>query len=221
MLTLTQRIEAGATAATTSPSSWAATRVAVSYRQLHEEARAYAANLQALGVGPGDHVALLGPTSRPLVTAIQAIWLSGATVVVLPLPMRLSSIEEFVHQTRVPHHQRRRLARARRPRAGAVHRARARRPADARLGRRAARPRSRRRRGVGAPRRRPRSAGDPAVHQRVHLGPEGRDAPAPHGGGQPRRHRPRHVARSRRRRPRVVAAAVPRHGAGRVCSPSR
>ena len=46
-------------------------------------------------------MALLGPTSRELVTAIQAVWLAGATVVVLPLPMRMSSIEEFVHQTRV------------------------------------------------------------------------------------------------------------------------
>ena len=36
-----------------------------------------AAGLQALGVGPGDHVALLGPTTRALVTAIQAIWLAG------------------------------------------------------------------------------------------------------------------------------------------------
>ena len=33
-------------------------------------------------------------------TAIQATWLAGATIVVLPLPMRLSSIEEFVAQTR-------------------------------------------------------------------------------------------------------------------------
>ena len=52
------------------------------------------------GVGPGAHVALLGPTSRPLVTAIQAIWLAGATVVVLPLPMRMSSLDDFVAQTR-------------------------------------------------------------------------------------------------------------------------
>src|SRR3546814_5335709 len=49
---------------------------------------------------PGDHVAILGPTSRQLVTAIEAVWLAGATIVVLPLPMRLSSIEEFVAQTR-------------------------------------------------------------------------------------------------------------------------
>ena len=74
--------------------------VAVPYAQLHEEARAYAANLQALGIEPGHHVALLGPTSRELVTAIQAIWLAGATVVVLPLPMRMGSIDEFVGQTR-------------------------------------------------------------------------------------------------------------------------
>jgi fatty-acyl-CoA synthase len=51
-------------------------------------------------VAPGDHVALLGPTTRDLVTAIQATWYAGATVVVLPLPMRMSSIEEFVDQTR-------------------------------------------------------------------------------------------------------------------------
>jgi fatty-acyl-CoA synthase len=75
--------------------------VVVPYAQLLQEATGYAANLQRLGVGEGDHVALLGPTSRQLVTAIEAIWLAGATVVVLPLPMRMSSIEEFVQQTRV------------------------------------------------------------------------------------------------------------------------
>lgn len=75
--------------------------VAVPYLQLVDEARSWAGALQANGVGPGSHVALLGPTSRRLVTAIEAIWLAGATVVVLPLPMRLSSIEDFVAQTRV------------------------------------------------------------------------------------------------------------------------
>ena len=48
-----------------------------------------------------------------------------------------------------------------------------------------------RRRRLGAARRRPRSPRDPAVHQRVDLRPQGRDAPAPHGGRQPRRHRAR------------------------------
>lgn len=100
MLTLNQRIEAGAARGHGLTFVVGGDHVTVPYDQLHDEARAYAANLQALGVAPGDHVALLGPTSRPLATAIQAIWLAGATVVVLPLPMRLSSIEEFVSQTR-------------------------------------------------------------------------------------------------------------------------
>jgi fatty-acyl-CoA synthase len=72
----------------------------VPWGQLHEDARGMAGALQSRGIGPGDHVALLGPTTRPLVTAIQAVWLAGATVVVLPLPMRLGSLEEFVAQTR-------------------------------------------------------------------------------------------------------------------------
>jgi fatty-acyl-CoA synthase len=72
----------------------------VPWRQLHDEAKGYAAALQARGIRPGDHVALLSPTTRPLVTTIQATWLAGATIVVLPLPMRLASIEEFVAQTR-------------------------------------------------------------------------------------------------------------------------
>ena len=72
----------------------------VEWSRLHEDARAMAAALQARGIGPGSHVALLGATTRPFVTAIQATWLAGATVVVLPLPMRLASIDDFVAQTR-------------------------------------------------------------------------------------------------------------------------
>jgi fatty-acyl-CoA synthase len=72
----------------------------VEWSRLHDDARAMAAALQARGVGPGSHVALLGATTRPFVTAVQATWLAGATVVVLPLPMRLASIEDFVAQTR-------------------------------------------------------------------------------------------------------------------------
>ena len=72
----------------------------VEWAQLHDEARAMAAVLQARGVSPGDHVALLGPTSRLLVTAIEATWLAGATVVVMPLPMRMGSLDDFVAQTR-------------------------------------------------------------------------------------------------------------------------
>lgn len=72
----------------------------VPWARLHDDARRVAADLQARGVGPGSHVAFLGATSRELVASLQAALLCGATAVVLPLPMRLGSIEEFVGQTR-------------------------------------------------------------------------------------------------------------------------
>lgn len=100
MTTLLSRIERASALphAITFISGDAQTRVP--WSQLHDEARAMAAALQARGVAPGDHIALLGPTTRPLVTAIQAGWLCGAAVVVLPLPMRLGSLDEFAASTR-------------------------------------------------------------------------------------------------------------------------
>ena len=76
----------------------------VPWAEIHHDARGMAVGLAAKGVRPGDKVAILGPTTRDLVTTIQATWLAGATIVVLPLPMRMSSIEEFVSQTRVRVH---------------------------------------------------------------------------------------------------------------------
>src|SRR4051794_30721659 len=72
----------------------------VEWSRLHEDARAMAAALQSRGIGPGDHVALLGMTSRLLVTALQATWLAGAAVIVLPLPMRLGRGGGVVAPTR-------------------------------------------------------------------------------------------------------------------------
>jgi fatty-acyl-CoA synthase len=72
----------------------------VRWSELHDDAVAMAAALQSRGVAPGTHAAILGPTTRALVTAVQATWLCGAAAVMLPLPMRLASIEEFVRQTR-------------------------------------------------------------------------------------------------------------------------
>ncbi|MBW3557367.1 MAG: fatty acyl-AMP ligase [Actinobacteria bacterium] len=99
--TLPGRIEAGTSRGGTITFVNGGGRDPVPWAQLHEEARAGAAALQARGIGPGCHVSLLGPTTRALVTAVQATWLAGATAVVLPLPMRLGSVEEFVAQTRV------------------------------------------------------------------------------------------------------------------------
>jgi fatty-acyl-CoA synthase len=72
----------------------------VSWAQLHDEARSVAAALQARGIVPGDHIAILGPTSRALITIIQGCWLAGAASMVLPLPMRMASLEAFVESTR-------------------------------------------------------------------------------------------------------------------------
>ena len=72
----------------------------VSWRQIHDEARAVGAALQARGLLPGDHVAVLGPTSRALMTVVRGCWLAGIASMVLPLPMRMGSLEAFIESTR-------------------------------------------------------------------------------------------------------------------------
>ncbi len=74
--------------------------VHVTWRQIHDEALVVAAALQAKGLLPGDHVAVLGPTSRELMTIVRGCWLAGIASMVLPLPMRMGSLEEFVNSTR-------------------------------------------------------------------------------------------------------------------------
>ncbi len=76
----------------------------VSWAQIHEEARVVAAALQARGLVPGDHVAILGPTSRSLMTIVQGCWLAGMASMVLPLPMRMGSLDAFVESTRARIH---------------------------------------------------------------------------------------------------------------------
>ena len=49
---------------------------------------------------PGDHVAILGPTSRGLITAVRGCWMAGIASMVLPLPMRMGSLDAFVESTR-------------------------------------------------------------------------------------------------------------------------
>ncbi|MGB1385283.1 MAG: AMP-binding protein, partial [Ilumatobacteraceae bacterium] len=75
--------------------------VFVPWAQIHEEARAVGAALQARGVQPGDHVAVLGPTSRELMTIVRGCWLAGVASMILPLPMRMGSLDEFVSSTRL------------------------------------------------------------------------------------------------------------------------
>lgn len=72
----------------------------IGWDDLHLDARRAAAGLQARGVQPGDHVALIGPTTRRLITSIQATWLCGAALVTMPLPMRMGALDQFIDQTR-------------------------------------------------------------------------------------------------------------------------
>jgi fatty-acyl-CoA synthase len=98
--TLPQRIVAGAARGLEVTFVSGDVHSTTTWQQVHDDACVVAGALQARGVRPGDHVALLGPTTRHLVTGIQGAWLAGATVVVLPLPMRMGSLDEFVDQTR-------------------------------------------------------------------------------------------------------------------------
>lgn len=100
MSTLTERFVSAATVGGEVTFISGDDHLTVPWAEVHDDAKGVAAALQARGVQPGDRIALLGPTSRHLVTTMQGIWLAGATMVCLPLPMRLASIEEFVDQTR-------------------------------------------------------------------------------------------------------------------------
>jgi fatty-acyl-CoA synthase len=72
----------------------------VPWSEIHDDARAVGAALQARGLLPGDHVAVLGPTSRSLMTIVRGCWMAGIASMILPLPMRMGSLDEFVTGTR-------------------------------------------------------------------------------------------------------------------------
>ena len=74
--------------------------VVIGWAEIHDDARIVGAALQARGLVPGDHVAILGPTSRDLMTIIRGCWLAGLTSMVLPLPMRMGSLDVFIESTR-------------------------------------------------------------------------------------------------------------------------
>jgi len=74
--------------------------VYVGWGQIHDESRAVAAAFQAKGLVPGDHVAVLGPTSRELITIVRGCWMAGIASMVLPLPMRMGSLDVFIDSTR-------------------------------------------------------------------------------------------------------------------------
>jgi fatty-acyl-CoA synthase len=60
----------------------------VTWQEVHARALRMATVLAGDGVGRGSRVGLLADTSLDLVAALQAVWLTGAAVTVLPLPAR-------------------------------------------------------------------------------------------------------------------------------------
>src|SRR6185503_6606814 len=70
----------------------------ITYRDLWEGAMLYAARLAAQGVGPGQTVAIMLPTSREYLFCFYGTLLAGAIPVPLYPPARLTTIED--HMTR-------------------------------------------------------------------------------------------------------------------------
>ncbi|MGH9893597.1 MAG: AMP-binding protein, partial [bacterium] len=67
-----------------------------SYEEILESGLRVASGLRDRGVGRGDRVCLLGPTTVELVAALYGTWLAGAAPVVLPLPRRQSELPAFI-----------------------------------------------------------------------------------------------------------------------------
>jgi fatty-acyl-CoA synthase len=67
----------------------------VSWAGLHRLARSIGAALADYGVGPGSRVGLLGEPTVALVAALQAVWLAGAAVTVLPAPGRRAATQRL------------------------------------------------------------------------------------------------------------------------------
>ncbi|ROP27709.1 AMP-binding enzyme [Couchioplanes caeruleus] len=72
----------------------------VTWAAVHDRARRLMTLLRGHGVGPGSRVGLLSDTGVGLVTAIQGVWLSGAAVTILPMPVRRADAAYVAHLRR-------------------------------------------------------------------------------------------------------------------------
>ena len=73
----------------------------ISYRQLEDASSAFAAGLAAIGVKPGDRVALLLPNCPQFVIAEFGVWKAGAIVVALNPTYSERELEQVLDATRV------------------------------------------------------------------------------------------------------------------------
>jgi long-chain acyl-CoA synthetase len=72
---------------------------AISYPQLAEQAHRFARSLADLGAGPGRRVAMLLPNIPEYIVALQATWLTGATVLQLSPLMVAAEIRKWLAAT--------------------------------------------------------------------------------------------------------------------------
>jgi 1-acyl-sn-glycerol-3-phosphate acyltransferase len=72
--------------------------IEVSYGALYAEARRTAAGIQALGIRPGENVALMLPTGRDYLTCFYGVLLAGCVPVPIYPPARLTQIEDHMRR---------------------------------------------------------------------------------------------------------------------------
>ena len=71
----------------------------MTFGEFGEKVAELQAGLEALGVGPGTVVAVMGPTSPSIAALCAAIWQAEATLTVLATPTRLSNLEQYLAET--------------------------------------------------------------------------------------------------------------------------
>ncbi|TDO18271.1 acyl-CoA synthetase (AMP-forming)/AMP-acid ligase II [Mycobacterium sp. BK086] len=72
---------------------------AVSFTEIHRQARALAGGLRAAGVKTGDRVALVLPTGPEFVASFFGVLYAGAIPVPMYPPVRLGKLDEYRHRT--------------------------------------------------------------------------------------------------------------------------
>ena len=85
MKILIERIEGSASEERSFTSVVGGQETTVSWAELNRLATSSAAELQSRSIRHGDRVAILATTSLEILVTMQAVWLAGATVVILSL----------------------------------------------------------------------------------------------------------------------------------------
>ena len=71
----------------------------ISWAQVYDKALFIASNLKSHGVSVNDRVAILSTTQIEIPIILEAIWILGAIPVMVAIPYRLNSLEDFQNDT--------------------------------------------------------------------------------------------------------------------------